>query len=127
MGHPQEENIRPWFYPWSLMSRLFPRDARMVSFQSSGPPNLRVIAGEPAGAKQLNVLLVNNADETRTVRLRVPGLGQKTARLFHYFENDRPADDEGFAIPAATLPNTDLSKGLTVVLTGRGCVFVAAE
>ena len=24
MGHPEDEDIRPWFYTWSLMSRLFP-------------------------------------------------------------------------------------------------------
>jgi hypothetical protein len=127
MGHPEDENIRPWFYPWSLMSRLFPRDTRMLSVSPAGPPNLRVIAGETAGTKQLNVMLVNNSDETRTVRLVVPGLGQKSVRLFHYFEHDRPTDDEGFAIPATTLPNTDLAAGLNVALTGRGCVFVVTE
>jgi hypothetical protein len=127
MGHPEDENIRPWFYPWSLMSRLFPRNTRIVSVSSTGLPNLRVIAGETAGKNQLNVMLVNDSDETRTVRFMVPGLGRKTVWLFHYFENDRPTDAEGFAIPAATLPETDLSAGMKVVLTGRGCVFVATE
>jgi hypothetical protein len=127
MGHPEDENIRPWFYPWSLMSRLFPHDTRIVNVSPTGVPHLRVIAGETTVKKQLNVMLVNNSDEARAVRLVVPGLGRKTVRLFHYFENDRPADAEGFAIPAATLPDTDLAAGLKVVLTGRGCVFVATE
>ena len=86
-----------------------------------------MIAGETAAKHQLNVMLVNNSDAPRTVRLVIPGLGSKTVRLFHYFENDRPTDAEGFASPAATLPETDLAAGLKVVLTGRGCVFVATE
>lgn len=127
MGHPEDENIRPWFYTWSLMSRLFPRDTRMVSVSPTGLPNLRVIAGETTFKNQLNIMLVNNSDATRTVRLRIPGLGRKTVRLFHYFEKDRPTDAEGFAIPAATLSETDLSSGLKIVLAGRGCIFVATE
>ena len=127
MGHPEDENIRPWFYSWSLMSRLFPRDTRIMGVSPTGLPNLRVIAGETAGKKQLNFMLVNNSDETRTVRLVVPGLGRKTARLFHYFQTDRPTDAAGFAVPTAILPETDLAVGLKVVLTGRGCIFVVTE
>ncbi len=127
MGHPEDENIRPWFYPWSLMSRLFPQGTRIVNVSPAGQPNLRVIAGESAGNQRLNVMLVNNSDQTRTVRLVVPGLGRKTVRVFHYFAHDRPTDPEGFAIPTATLTATDLAAGLKVVLTGRGCVFVATE
>ena len=127
MGHPEDENIRPWFYPWSLMSRLFPRGTRMVGDSPTGLANLRVVAGETAGSHQLNVMLVNNSEAARTVRLMVPGRGRKTLRLYHYFENDRPADADGFAKPAATLPAIDLSMGLEMVLPGRGCVFVASE
>jgi hypothetical protein len=127
MGHSEDENIRPWFYTWSLMSRLFPRGTRMVNVSPIGLPNLRVIAGDTAGQNQLNIMLVNNSDETRTVQLVVPGLGRKKVQLFHYFENDRPADTAGFAIPEAILPETDLIAGLKLVLAGRGCVFVATE
>jgi hypothetical protein len=127
MGHPDDENIRPWFYTWSMMSRLFPRDTRIVGVSPTGLSNLRVIAGETSGRQQLNIMLVNDSDETRTVRLVVPGLVRKTVRLFHYFENDRPTDADGFALPEATLPDKDLSAGLKLVLTGRGCAFVATE
>jgi hypothetical protein len=127
MGHPEDENIRPWFYTWSLMSRLFPRNARLLDVSATGLPSLRVIAGQTAGNHRLNIMLVNDANETRIVHVRVPGLGRKTVRVFHYFEKDRPTDAEGFPVPRTILPETDLSAGLTVVLTGRGCVFLNME
>ena len=111
----------------TLMSRLFPRDTRIVNVSPTGRPHLRVIAGETAGKHQLNVMLVNDSDAPRTVRLVVPGLSPKTVRLFHYFENDRPADTEGFALPSALLPDAGLAAGLEIVLTARGCIFVATE
>jgi len=127
MGHPEDEAIRPWFCPWSLMSRLFPRNTRILGTTITGAPNLRVLAGETAGQRQLAVMLVNPSTEARSVRVVIPGLGRKSVRLYHYFDQDQPMDQEGFAKPALELPDTDLSAGLKVNLTGQGCVFVVAE
>ncbi len=38
MGHPEDEAIRPWFYTWSLMSRLFPKGARIVGEHTASTP-----------------------------------------------------------------------------------------
>jgi hypothetical protein len=124
MGHPEDENTRPWFYSWSLMSRLFPRDTRIVGVSPTGLANFRVMAGEVDANHQLNVMLVNDSKATRSLRLAVPGQGRKTVQLYHYFENDRPTNAEGLAIPSAILRETDLSAGLKLTLNGQGCVFV---
>ncbi len=45
MGHPEDEAIRPWFYTWSLMSRLFPRGATIVNASiGAGAPAVRTLA-----------------------------------------------------------------------------------
>ncbi|MGC9943318.1 MAG: hypothetical protein ABSE48_15935 [Verrucomicrobiota bacterium] len=124
MGHPEDENIRPWFYSWSLMCRLFPRDTRIVGVSPTGLANFRVMAGEVDANHQLNVMLVNDSKATRSLRLAVPGQGRKTVLLYHYFENDRPTNAEGLATPSAILRETDLSAGLKLTLNGQGCVFV---
>ena len=125
MGQPEEENIRPWFYPWSLMARLFPRDTRMVAVRAEGTANLRVMAG--AAGDGINVMVVNEAAARRSVRVVVPGAGRRTMRMYRYFEADRPADQDGFAVPAATLTGADLESGVDVVMPGRGCVFLDSE
>lgn len=30
MGIPEDENMRPWFYTWSLLSRLFPDGSKTL-------------------------------------------------------------------------------------------------
>ena len=30
MGKPAEMAVRPWFYTWALMSRLFPKGSRII-------------------------------------------------------------------------------------------------
>ena len=37
MGHPEDEAIRPWFYTWSLMTRLFPKGARIYGSRDRTP------------------------------------------------------------------------------------------
>ncbi len=127
MGHPEDENIRPWFYTWSLMSRLFPRDTRIVGVSESNVPDLRIMAGQSPDQKHLNIMLVNDSDDSRKVKLIVPGMVSQTVTLFHYFEADCPVDGEGFAQPAASLTNTDLAAGFEVALPSRGVVFVLVE
>ena len=38
MGKPEDENLRPWFYPWSLLCRSFPRGMKMVSVSGTAFP-----------------------------------------------------------------------------------------
>ncbi len=127
MGHPEDEQIRPWFYPWSLMSRLFPKGCRIVETSSTGLANLRIMAGQTDDGRELNVMIVNNSDQTRTVHLTIPEAGSGTVRVYHYFEKERPTDEDGFPVPQSKLPAVDFSVGTPLVLAGRGCVFLSME
>jgi hypothetical protein len=125
MGHPEEENVRPWFYTWSLMSRLFPRGTRIVGVQQ--PPDLqhlRVVAGASQDGRSLSVMLVNSGDDARKVTLSVPGAGRKTLVKYHYFDTDRPSDTNGFPVPKETLPDADWEGGVTVTLPASGVLFL---
>jgi hypothetical protein len=127
MGHPEDENLRPWFYTWSLMSRLFPRDTRMVGVRQPDLPNLRVVAGTSNDRQSLSLMLVNDGNEAQTVTLSVPGAGRKTLVKYHYFDTDRPSDANGFPVPKATLPDADLERGVTVTMPARGVVFISTS
>jgi hypothetical protein len=125
MGHPEDENIRPWFYTWSLMSRLFPRGSCIVGVSQPGLPRLRVIAGTDQDGRGLRVMLVNSGDEARAVTLSVPGAGRKTLVKYHYFDTDRPNDAAGFPVPKETISNADLERGVTVTMPSSGVVFLS--
>ena len=129
MGRPEDLKVRPWFYTWSLMANLFPPEARVVPVDSpAGVEGLRAVACvRPGhGGRQWTLMLVNEAEEKRTISLRVPGAGRPDLRVYHYFQGERPVDADGFPVPQALLPHADLEHGLEVTLPSRGVVFLTS-
>ncbi|MBZ5582128.1 MAG: hypothetical protein LAQ30_07965 [Acidobacteriia bacterium] len=124
MGNPKDEAIRPWFYTWSLMSRLFPKGSRMVAVEGGGNvPGLRAMAATRPGG-QLTVMIVNDSGEARSVLVRAPAAGRKQLVMYRYFDGERPADQEGYPVDSGTLRNADLKAGAKVELPSRGVVFL---
>ena len=127
MGHPEDEDMRPWFATWSLMTRLFPRGARLVTTAQPVLPGWRVLAAAPKAGRGLTVMLVNNSDEHRTALVRVPGAGGRRLYEYRYFDGDRPTDAAGFPLPTGKASPADLDKGVTVSMPGRGVVFLSTK
>ena len=125
MGRPEDEALRPWFYPWAVLCRAFPRGAKIVSASGTGLPGVRVAAAllPPGG---FSLALVNDGDTPRSVRVAVPNaVGWTDFQQWSYFESDRPADAEGFPVPRRRLRGVSLRTGLTVDLPARGVVVLA--
>ena len=70
-------------------------------------------------------MVVNDAAAARTVTVRVPGGGRSALDEYHYFEQDRPTDQNGYPAPARRLPAADLAKGGKLELPAQGVVFLA--
>lgn len=123
MGHPEDEQIRPWFYTWSLMSRLFPKGARIIGLRASDlPAGMRVMAAEDGGT--LRVMLVNDSANRHALTLRIPGYAKRKFERWDYFETDRPADAAGFPVPGKGNPSLDPAGAAQFEFPGRGVVFV---
>jgi len=118
MGHPEDEAIRPWFYSWSLMSRMFPKGARVLTGEA--PVGVRVLASERG------VMVVNDGDAENTITIRLPNGGTKTVAEYHYFEGDRPTAAGGFPSPYHR-GKVNFEKGATVRMRSRGIVFLRVE
>jgi hypothetical protein len=126
MGHPEDEKIRPWFYTWSLMTRLFPKGSKIVQAGGVAVPAFRALAGTDAVGKELSVMLVNDADAPRKVTLRVPGAGVRNLTLYHFFDGDRPTDENGYPAPKEKT-DADLERGAEIALPSRGVVFLTTR
>ena len=127
MGRPEDEALRPWFYPWALLCRSFPRGARIVSAGGTGLPGLRAAAALlPYGITQdMSVALVNDSDTPRTVRLVVPNaLRHASFRQFDYCDTDHPTDAEGFPVVKRIVRGVTMQSGMTVALPARGLVLL---
>jgi hypothetical protein len=126
MGHPEDEAIRPWFYTWSLMGRLFPKGTRILN--ASETPGLRTMAGtrQEGSRTEMSFMLVNESDAPKTVTLKAPGAGRRTLTTYRYFDRERPVDADGFPVPAAKPAPADLAKGVNIELPSRGVVFLTS-
>lgn len=124
MGHPEDEAIRPWFYTWSLMSRLFPKGARIVGdHQAILPAGMRVMGST---GNQLTIMVVNDVDAAHRVTVRVPGAGKTSLACYQYFEGNRQTDGNGYPVPKELMKDADLEHGVDVDLPSRGVVFLTA-
>ncbi|MHC4252656.1 MAG: hypothetical protein ACYS9X_26360 [Planctomycetota bacterium] len=127
-GMPDEERCRPWFYVWTLMSRLFPRGWRIVEATGPDLPRFRVLAATDPARRDVSVMLVNNSDEARKVTVRAPArAGPRTFAVYHYFEGDRPAGEDNAPLAKRVLERADVSQGIGVELPSRGVVFMTTR
>jgi len=102
-GDVKEENIRPWYYTWSLMTRFYTSGMNIVrSSASVETEGFRVVTGI---AKDGNVTMtfVNNGKEDLTVELEgKPVIDAKKFKEYLYSENDRKVNKQGFPVTAQT-------------------------
>ncbi len=123
IGHPEDANLRPWFFTWSLMSRSFPPGCETLKSSETLVAGLRTLAARTVDGN-FSFAAVNDADTPRNLRVSVPG-GGKIPRLqrYDYFPDDRLTDQHGFPLPKEILADADLQSGLAVSLPARSVVI----
>ena len=127
IGHPEDADLRPWFYTWSLMSLSFPAGCHFVEVPDAQRPGLRTVAARilKDGKEEWSFMVVNDSDHAYEVTLKAPVIKTPLAlRRFHYFDNDRPVDPDGFPVVKAVDLNVDLAAGKVVAMPSRGVVIL---
>jgi len=98
---PADENIRPWFYTWSLMSRYFPQGTTIVASDTTGITGLRLVAGISDGG--VSVAIVNNSSVDQKINLKLnKTMASKPFKKYIYSESLRPANTDNFPVPQHT-------------------------
>ena len=93
---PSQEEIRPWYYTWSLMCRYFPAGSTILHTEMDAQEGLFVAAAVKDGRHVIAAVNVTDADRELSLRLPAPLEG---ASLYRYQEENRPTDDEGLPLP----------------------------
>jgi hypothetical protein len=100
-NNPSDENIRPWFYSWSLLCRYFPNGINIVKSDSIAIEGVRMVAGVKEGA--ITIALVNNGSLNQKLQLKLDGsLILKSFKKFIYSNTIRPVDGKWFPVPQET-------------------------
>ena len=122
IGHPEDMNLRPWYFTWSLMSRSFPSGCSTLKTSATFVPGLRTLAA--THGDDLSIALVNDSDEPQKLRLIVPGIKKIPQMLrYNYFPDDTLIDEKGLPLPKETLNDADLAAGLDLSLPARSVVI----
>ena len=139
-NEPQEENLRPHFYTWSLLTHLFPVDCSILNAKeciwhengehASCIVGLRASAMKKVdenGKEDVSVVIVNNSHVPRGVDLQVRGLELSKRKIYqyNYFENDRITDENGFPIKKISMDHKDLERGIHLELLSGGVIFLS--
>lgn len=124
---PEEANIRPWFYTWSLMSRNIPKGSKILYSNSYRTQNLNCVAAlTPSG--DLTFAITNTADFAQSVTVQIPTVVNKpTVNKYVYFEDDYPVDAEGFPVVKEVLENVDFTTGVTIDFPAKGFVMLTTN
>ncbi|MBO5815836.1 MAG: hypothetical protein J6R30_06985 [Bacteroidales bacterium] len=69
-GMPSEEEIRPWYYAWTLMCRYFPKGCHIHEVEYSATSGVRVCAAEMGDRHTLAI--VNYSSDDMTAGLTLP-------------------------------------------------------
>jgi hypothetical protein len=93
---PSQEEIRPWYYTWSLMCRYFPAGSTILQTEMDAEEGLFVAAAEKDGRQVFAAVNVSDNDRELSLLFPEPLEG---ASIYRYEEQNRPADEEGLPLP----------------------------
>lgn len=107
-GDATEEDIRPWFYTWSILTRYFTNDMKIVKTTGLDIDKVRMVSGWST-TNHVTFSVVNNSDKEATFILDTKNLKNKSFKKFIYSENNRPVDNNNF--PKAVQNNLSFTSG----------------
>ena len=119
--NPKDEDIRPWFYTWSLMSRYFPKGINIIESDTTGIDGLRLTAG--ILDSDLSIAIINNSAVNQKIKLNCSGFQAKAFKKYLYSENLRPVSADSFPVPHETDVIIKPKKGITVEIPAKSFVL----
>ena len=125
-GQPEEERIRPHFFTWSLMCRLFKYGSTVYVPQFTGAEGsaLRVLAMSKDG--RAAVMLVNDGHEDLNIGITLPKCQNACGawEKYEYVQENLQVDADGFPVCSGRIQS---EKGTVMVRLEKQSVVFLAE
>ena len=136
-GHPEEEELRPWFFAWAALARTFPAGCQPVEVEATGIPGLRVAAAQLSPSGAYSIAIVNHNEWPRRLRIVAPAATKAvTLEEWQYVDADgddrvdcwpETVDAEGrdiFPRPAGRRTDVRLAGGLTLDVPANALIIL---
>ncbi|GAF01473.1 hypothetical protein [Saccharicrinis fermentans] len=126
VGDAADEEIRPFFYPVSLLCRYFPAGTTIYNVEFANKKGVRAVMGEKDG--KYTIAIVNSHYVDYEVELKSDFLPKVTLNKYCYEVEEGQAfigvvDADGFAVPVEENVVIDFSKGLDMTLKGESFIL----
>jgi len=125
---PTDEEIRPYFYPVSLLCRYFPAGSEVYNVELPNKYGLRAIAAQKNGYYTIAIVNSNYVSYDNLL-LRAdsmpPLLNVKEYKYFSGAEAEFTGNTDGNGLPLPETENNtlDLSKGISIEMEGQSVVI----
>jgi len=117
------EELRPWFYTWTLMCRSFPQGMQILDTENGLGDGISAVAGR-MGDRWV-VALVNVSDAARTVQIDwCNGPSYVDFKQYNYFRDQILSDAEGQPLPVLEKQGIDLADGMQLSFHGKGFILL---
>ncbi len=121
-GDAADEDIRPYFYPVSLLTRYFPAGSNIYNVALPDKKGVRAVVGEYNG--KYTIAIVNSHYSTYEINLQSDLFSQETFHKYCYTSHADGTfvgkiDSNGFAAPQETSTNLNFNEGVEITLEGE--------
>lgn len=116
--------LRPWFYSWSLLTKLFPAGSDVYRIRSRSI-NIRALGSRITnnGKNDWSFSIVNINSNPVKIFLKVDNEGEYNFKQYVYAENEIRTDGNGFPVPINSL-KANLSDGFEFEIKPQSVIFI---
>lgn len=104
----KEEDVRPWYYAWALLTKYMPQGAKVFEVNVEGNPNIKAIAVEKDDHRM--IAIVNVGDGLNQIKINAPNFTYGT-RWKDYLYADGQLNKKGDHIILPDHENISLEEG----------------
>ncbi len=116
-----EENVRPWYYAWSLVTKYIPAGSKIYKTEVSGDKNIKAVISEKEGKYMLAV--VNVSKDEKFVKLESQNVSQSAGyKRFIYSEKTLKKEGDHNLLPNDENLTLDLSEGEQFTMPGESLI-----
>lgn len=122
----EKEQIRPWFYAWSLVCRYIPNGCDVYTVRTSGNPAVKAVSCVKDGKRTIALVNVSK-DAAEKCEIKSDGFDDfNNVKKFVYNSGLEAKAERDKLNPEEIIPGTDLNKGLQIEI-GPETLIVLSE
>jgi hypothetical protein len=128
-GHPEWEDLRPWYYTWSLLSRYVPKGSDVLKTSPLTIDGIRYAVSRITGphGKDYTIAAVNETAKDEFINLSLPlSKNRHVFTQYSYTDTRRPTDKNGYPVADRKVDYLKSKGGLKLVVPANSVIVLTS-